>query len=207
MIVNASVITPFPYSQFAKPVSPFCITPSPVHSFRRACLVRLSPTMCRFLLCAQRVHLSSISLACAPSAAILACLAIPHLPLQAADAAAPSSATRSTLLLLLLLSRQPCCPGRVLLIPLRLLNEHHSRAALCHLFFLSNDSLKMTMPEERLERNHESLSMHTHLDKTGVSHGQTVLRLGSTPFEKALQRSYARFEQALASSRQQQSWG
>ena len=40
--------------------------------------------------------------------------------------------------------------------------------------FLTNDSLKMTMSQERLQRDHESLSMSSRLGKIGVSHGQTV---------------------------------
>ena len=47
----------------------------------------------------------------------------------------------------------------------------------------TNDSLKMTMSQERLQRDHDLLSMYTRRVETGVSHGQTVLRFGAKPVE------------------------
>ena len=41
----------------------------------------------------------------------------------------------------------------------------------------------MTMSQERLQRDHDLLSMLTRLVETGVSHGQTVLRFGAKPVE------------------------
>ena len=49
---------------------------------------------------------------------------------------------------------------------------------------LTNDSLKTTMSQERLQRNRESLPMYIRFGKTGVSQGLSVLRFGAEPPDK-----------------------
>ena len=59
------------------------------------------------------------------------------------------------------------------------------------------------MSQERLQWDHESASMHIRLGKTGVSHGQAVLRFGSRLFERRFNshaRVLSRLEQAFVSN-------
>ena len=50
--------------------------------------------------------------------------------------------------------------------------------------FLTKDSLKMTNDVTREMTMRSRATINIHFSKAGVSHGQTVLRFGSRPFER-----------------------